>query len=162
MPEVYVAAGSNIDPRNNLRRAIAQLEDRYGPLQRSRAYLNAPVGFEGEDFVNLVLGFDTDDPVDAVLTELHRAEAACGRPRNAPKWGPRAMDLDVLLYGDLVTERPGLTLPRPDLVRKAYMLGPLAEIAPQVVHPTLGSTIADLWRHFDREAHPMVPTELDP
>ena len=160
MPEVYVAAGSNIDPRNNLRRALAQLEDRYGSLRKSRAYVNAPVGFDGADFVNLVFGFDTDDSVEEVLAQLHSAEAACGRPRNAPKWGPRAMDLDVLLYGDLVTERPGLTLPRPDLVRKPYMLGPFAEIAPQLVHPTLGLTIADLWRQFDREAHPMAATEL--
>jgi 2-amino-4-hydroxy-6-hydroxymethyldihydropteridine diphosphokinase len=162
MPEVYVAAGSNIDPQENLRRALARLAGRYGPLRKSRAYLNAPVGFDGASFVNLVFGFDSDDSVEEVLAQLHGAEAACGRPRNAPKWGPRAMDLDVLLYGDLVTERPGLTLPRPDLVRKAYMLGPLAEIAPQVVHPTLGKTIGELWEAFDQQAHPMEPVELDP
>jgi 2-amino-4-hydroxy-6-hydroxymethyldihydropteridine diphosphokinase len=65
------------------------------------------------------------------------------------------MDLDVLLYGELVCEEPGLKLPRPDLVKRAYMLGPLAEIAPQLLHPTAGLTIGELWRRFDQGAHPL-------
>ena len=65
------------------------------------------------------------------------------------------MDLDALLYGDLVCEEPGLKLPRPDLVKRAYMLGPLAELAPAVVHPTTGLTVGELWRRFDRDAHPL-------
>jgi 2-amino-4-hydroxy-6-hydroxymethyldihydropteridine diphosphokinase len=70
------------------------------------------------------------------------------------------MDLDVLLYGDLVGEFPGAKLPRPDLVRRAFMLGPLADIAPDAVHPTLGVTIAELWSRFDRAAHPMQRVAL--
>ena len=65
------------------------------------------------------------------------------------------MDLDVLLYGDLVLEEPGLKLPRPDLVKRAYMLGPLAELAPEVMHPTAGLTVGELWRRFDQDAHPL-------
>ena len=76
--------------------------------------------------------FDTQLPVDAVLAKLHAIESACGRPRGAPRWAPRSMDLDVLLYGDLVCDEPGLKLPRPDLLKRAYMLGPLAQLAPQV------------------------------
>jgi 2-amino-4-hydroxy-6-hydroxymethyldihydropteridine diphosphokinase len=71
------------------------------------------------------------------------------------------MDLDVLLYGDQVSHEPGLTLPRPDLVRRAYMLGPMAELAPQLRHPTLGLTMLELWDRFDREAHPMQEIDLD-
>ena len=160
MTRVLVAAGSNVDPVAHLRRALDVLARHYPGLRCSRAYRNAAVGFEGEDFVNLAVAFDTDDPVGAVIGHLHEAEAACGRARHAPKWAPRSMDLDILLYGDLVTDEPGLVLPRPDLVRRPYMLGPAAELAPELVHPTLGLTLAELWRRFDRAAHPMQALEI--
>ena len=160
MTQVLVAAGSNIEPEANLRRALDVLARRYPGLRCSRAYRNAAVGFEGEDFVNLVVGFDTDDDVASVLAHLHEAEAACGRERNAPKWAPRSMDLDVLLFGDRVCDEPGLVLPRPDLVRRAYMLGPAAELAPGTVHPTLRRTLADLWRDFPRDGHPMRAVDI--
>lgn len=154
---VYVAAGSNVDPVANLRRALAALRAAFPGLVASNAYSNTAIGFEGDDFVNLVVGFDTDASLADVLAVLHAIEAQCGRPREAPKWAPRSMDLDVLLFGDRVGEFPGAKLPRPDLVRRAYMLGPLAEIAPDVVHPTLGVTIGELWQRFDRAAHAMTP-----
>jgi 2-amino-4-hydroxy-6-hydroxymethyldihydropteridine diphosphokinase len=157
---VLVAAGSNVAPLENLRRAREVLAAHYPRLRCSRAYRNASVGFEGEDFVNLVVGFDTDDDLATVMGQLHAAEAACGRARNAPKWAPRSMDLDILLYGDRVCDEPGLVLPRPDLLRRAYMLGPAAEIAPDTVHPTLGRTLAELWREFARDEHPLVPVDL--
>jgi 2-amino-4-hydroxy-6-hydroxymethyldihydropteridine diphosphokinase len=158
---VFVAAGSNVEPVANLRRALGELARRYPRLRCSRAYRNRAVGFEGDDFVNLVLTFDTDDDVHEVIDHLRAAEAACGRAPNAPKWAPRAMDLDMLLYGALVCEEPGLVLPRPDLVRRAYMLGPMAEIAPGRVHPVLGATMADLWSAFDRGAHELQPVEFE-
>lgn len=160
MTAVFVAAGSNVEPVANLRCALDALQAEFAPLTLSRAYRNAAVGFTGEDFVNLVLGFATERSVEAVVERLHAAEAACGRERDAPKWAPRAMDLDILLYGDLVCERPGLKLPRPDLVRRPYMLGPMAEIAPDLRHPTLGVTMGELWQRFDRDAHAMQPVDL--
>jgi 2-amino-4-hydroxy-6-hydroxymethyldihydropteridine diphosphokinase len=158
--QVLVAAGSNVEPRANLRRALDALARHYPRLRCSSAYRNRAVGFEGEDFINLVIGFDTDDDVRTVMGRLHEAESLCGRARNAPKWAPRAMDLDILLYGDRVCDEPGLVLPRPDLVRRAYMLGPAAEIAPDTVHPTLGVTLGELWRNFTQVEHPLVAVEL--
>jgi 2-amino-4-hydroxy-6-hydroxymethyldihydropteridine diphosphokinase len=158
--DVYVAAGSNVEPIANLRRALDALSRHYPTLRCSHAWRNAAVGFEGDDFVNLVIGFETDDHVRAVLQNLHEAEALCGRERHAPRWAPRAMDLDVLLYGSTVCNEPGLVLPRPDLVRRAYMLGPAAELAPDFVHPTLGVTLGELWSRFDRSAHPMQLVDL--
>jgi len=104
-----------------------------------------------------VVGFTTTLGVRAVLARLHAIEARCGRQRDAPRWAPRTMDLDVLLYGDLVCDEPGLKLPRPDLLKRAYMLGPLAALAPEVMHPTAHLTIGELWRRFDRSAHPLEP-----
>jgi 2-amino-4-hydroxy-6-hydroxymethyldihydropteridine diphosphokinase len=159
---VYVAAGSNVDPLANLRRALEELQRHFAPIVVSRAYANAAVGFEGDDFVNLVLGFETRLGVHEVIERLHEAEAACGRGRDAPKWAPRAMDLDILLYGDLQCDEPGLKLPRPDLLRRPYMLGPAAEIAPSRVHPTARRTLGELWRemHETQAAHAMRPVEL--
>jgi 2-amino-4-hydroxy-6-hydroxymethyldihydropteridine diphosphokinase len=157
---VLVAAGSNVEPLANLRRALDLLAAHYPHLRASTAYRNRAVGFEGDDFVNLVIGFDTAEDVREVMQQLHAAEAACGRERLAPKWAPRAMDLDVLLYGERVCDEPGLVLPRPDLVRRAYMLGPAAEIAPDVRHPTVGATLAELWRNFEQQDHPLVRVEI--
>lgn len=152
---VYVAAGSNVDPVAHLKRALAALRASFPDLVCSRGYVNKAVGFEGEDFVNLVVGFTTPLALADVLAVLQAIESACGRPREAPKWAPRSMDLDVLLYGDIVGTFPGAVLPRPDLLRRAYMLGPLAEIAPDAVHPTAHATIGELWQRFDRDAHAM-------
>ncbi len=156
MPAVYVAIGSNVDPERNLARALAELARLFPGMRASAWYRNRAVGFSGADFVNAVVGFETDLSLEEVLGRLHAVEALCGRARDAPKWAPRAMDLDVLLYGDRVCEGPPASLPRPDLLKRAYMLGPLAEIAPGVRHPTAQATIAELWNQFDRAAHPMV------
>jgi 2-amino-4-hydroxy-6-hydroxymethyldihydropteridine diphosphokinase len=159
MPLVHVAVGSNVDPERNLAIAAAELDRRLGPLRMSPWYRNEAVGFEGADFINFVVGFETQKPLARVIEELREIEAQCGRPRNAPKWAPRTMDLDILLYGDRVCEEPGLILPRPDLLKRPYMLGPLADIAPDLVHPTSGATIGELWQRFDRAAHPLVRVE---
>jgi 2-amino-4-hydroxy-6-hydroxymethyldihydropteridine diphosphokinase len=158
---VYVAAGSNVAPVANLRRALDVLDRHFAPLTVSRAYANAAVGFDGDEFINLVIGFRTGLKVHQVIERLHEAEAACGRERLAPKWAPRAMDLDILLFGDTVCAEPGLTLPRPDLLKRPYMLGPAAEIAPALVHPTERRTLGELWRDLQAtQSHAMRPVEL--
>ena len=152
---MYVSAGSNVSPVESLAKAMTALRTAFPDLVVSSAYANGAVGFSGADFINLALGFTTALSLAAVLDELHAIERLCGRGRTDEKWAPRRMDLDVLLFGDLVGEFPGARLPRPDLVRRAYMLGPLAAIAPEVVHPTLHRSIGALWAEFDRAAHPL-------
>ena len=155
MPAVYVGAGSNVAPEPNMARAVEELRSAFPGARFSPWYRNRAAGFAGEDFINLVTGFDTALPPHAVLAKLHAIETLCGRLRDAPRWAPRSMDLDVLLYGDLVCEEAGLRLPRPDLLKRAYMLGPLAALAPEVVHPTAGVTVGELWRRFDQSSHPL-------
>lgn len=161
MPRVYVAAGSNIDAERNLALATAELARAFGPLECSPWYRNRAVGFEGTDFINFVVGFTTAEPLARVIGRLREIETRCGRPRDAPKWAPRAMDLDILLYGDVRCDQPGLVLPRPDLLKRPYMLGPLADIAPDLVHPTAGKTMRQLWAEFDRDAHPLTPVKAE-
>ena len=161
MPEVFVAAGSNIRPRANLRQAIAALSAAFPGLRSSRAYANKALGFEGDDFINLVLAFQTEEPLPALLQRLRAVERASGREPGAPKWAARTLDLDLLMYGNLVGQSAGAALPRPDLTGRSYVLGPLAELAPELRHPVLGDTFGELWRRFDRGVHPLVEVSLE-
>lgn len=156
MVDVYVAAGSNIEPERYLAHALELMNAQYAPLRVSPAYRNKAVGFEGEDFINLVVGFTTDEPVTRVRERLQAIEAQCDRPANAQKWAARTIDLDILLYDDLVSTEPGYLLPRPDLVKRAYMLKPLVDIAPDVMHPVARKTMRQLWQEFDQGAHQLV------
>ena len=157
---VFVAAGSNVEPEKNLERACAEIAHIWPDASFSRAYRNVAVGFDGPDFINLVVGFQAAQPLGSVIERLRGIETNCGRPRYAPKWASRTMDLDVLMYGDVVEQTSEYTLPRPDLLKRPYMLGPLAEIAPETVHPVAGRTIGELWSEFDRDGHAMTPVPL--
>lgn len=158
---VFVAAGSNVRPRHYLRRALDALGAAYPDLAVSPAYANRAVGFDGADFINLVVCFSTTESLAAVIERLRAIENDCDRPREAPKWAPRSMDLDILLYGGEVGSFPGAVLPRPDLLRRPYMLGPLAALAPALVHPVERRTIGELWAGFDRAGHALRPVALD-
>jgi 2-amino-4-hydroxy-6-hydroxymethyldihydropteridine diphosphokinase len=162
VPQVFVAAGSNVAPHEHMALATCELAKAFPDVRFSPWYQNRAAGFEGADFINLVAAFTTELGVDELLVVLRSIETHCGRPREAPRWAPRTMDLDVLLYGDLICRRSDLTLPRPDLLVRAYMLGPLADLAPNLVHPSAGVTIGELWRHFDQGAHPLRRVAHDP
>ena len=161
MVNVYVSAGSNVEPERHLSQALEMLTSQYGPLRVSPAYRNRAVGFEGDDFINLVIEFATQEPVTRVRERLQAIEVACGRPANAPKWAARTMDLDILLYGDLIHAEPGYLLPRPDLLKRAYMLKPLVDIAPDLVHPVARKTMRELWEEFDQDTHEVIAVTLD-
>jgi 2-amino-4-hydroxy-6-hydroxymethyldihydropteridine diphosphokinase len=158
---VAVSGGSNIAPEANLGLAAREIRLRFPDARFSGCYRNKAVGFDGPDFINFAVVFTTTLPVETVNAELERIEALCGRPPGAKRWEPRAMDLDILLYGDEVGVVSGLTLPRPSLLEWNFMLRPTAEIAPTLRHPVAGQTLAELWAAFDRDASPLVPVDLD-
>jgi 2-amino-4-hydroxy-6-hydroxymethyldihydropteridine diphosphokinase len=161
MADAYVAAGSNVRPRESLTRALGILAREFPGMRTSRAYSNAAVGFTGDDFVNLVIAFPADLPPAELIERLKAVEHDCGREPGAPKWGPRTLDLDLLLYGDHLGRIAGRTLPHPDLVTRAWVLGPLAELAPDLVHPVQGETFDAMWRRFDQWAHPLKPFSFE-
>ena len=158
---VCVSGGSNIEPEANLLLAAREIKERFPDARFSHCYRNKSIGFDGPDFINFAVVFTTSLPVEAVNAELERIEARCGRPPDAKRWEPRAMDLDILLYGDLVGVFGGLTLPRPSLLEWNFMLRPAAEIAPLLVHPATGKSLASLWVHFAGDANPLSPVDLD-
>jgi 2-amino-4-hydroxy-6-hydroxymethyldihydropteridine diphosphokinase len=159
--EAFVALGSNIEPEAHLRQAAHLLRERFVNTRFSACYRNPAFGFVGADFVNAVAGLDTALSVEALIAALREIETQCGRGPADPRWGPRAIDLDLLLYGEIVGSGPGYTLPRPDLSRRAYMLGPLAQLAPQRRYPPDGPSIAELWNRFARTPAALTRIELD-
>lgn len=162
MARVYVSVGSNIDRERYIRAGLAALRECYGALQCSRIYESQAVGFEGDDFYNLVVRFDTDQSVREVAAALRKIERQNARDRRAPRFSARTLDLDLLLYDELVVDEPGLQLPRAEILRYAFVLGPLAEIAGERRHPQSGRSYAELWRDFpDRAAQPMWAVAFD-
>jgi 2-amino-4-hydroxy-6-hydroxymethyldihydropteridine diphosphokinase len=156
---VYLSAGSNIAPENNLKMACQQLESEYGELTLSSVYQNSAVGFAGDDFLNMVIGFSTREQPELIVDRLESLHEKAQRERQADPFSSRTLDVDLLLYGDLVSgDAP--RLPREDIEKYAFVLGPMAEVAPQLRHPVSGMTMSEIWDDFSADAHPMQKVEI--
>ena len=160
MARIYISIGSNIDAARNVRRAVAALRADFGPLALSPVYESEAVGFAGNNFLNLVAGADTARPVREVAARLHAIEDAQGRDRSGPRFSSRVIDLDLLLYDDLVLDTPALVLPREEILDNAFVLRPLADLAPDLVHPVARRTMAELWAEFDQSTQALWPVAL--
>lgn len=157
MPRVFVGIGSNIDREASVRAGVADLREHYGELTLSSVYESDAVGFEGDPFFNLVAAFDTEQDIDQLIATLGEIEANNGRRRNGPKFVARTLDLDILLYGDQVLTGQGYAVPRDEITRYAFVLWPLAEIAPDMLHPELGVSFSELWARFDKQDQQLHP-----
>jgi 2-amino-4-hydroxy-6-hydroxymethyldihydropteridine diphosphokinase len=150
MTRVYVSIGSNIDREHNIRGALQELGNTFGPLICSNVYETEAIGFEGDAFYNLVVGFDSDLSVDALKAEFDRIEKMYGRTAESRRFAPRTLDLDLLLYGDMVDATGKHDIPRKEINEYAFVLLPLSEIAGDLKHPATGERFADMWSRFPR------------
>jgi 2-amino-4-hydroxy-6-hydroxymethyldihydropteridine diphosphokinase len=146
MPEVHVGAGSNADPVRALQRAVAELEREFGAVTCSRVYRSAAVGLPAAPYLNLVVALSTQRDADSVRETLRAIETLAGRTRADP--AVCELDLDLLLYGAAVDA--SRRLPRPGLLAMPYVLGPLAELVPELEHPVTGERLGAAWRAADR------------
>ena len=145
MSRAYLSLGSNLEPEKHLRAALGELRARFGDIVVSPVYRCKAVGFDGPDFLNLAVAIDTDLDPAALNDWLHALEDRHGRRREVPRFSSRTLDVDIVLYDDLVLNGEGhLELPRPEL-KHAFVLRPLADIAPEARHPISGKTMAALW-----------------
>jgi len=161
MPRAFVSIGSNIDRETNVRLAVRELRRQYEPLSVSSVVETAAVGFDGEPFYNLVVGFETADSPEDIRTALRRIEDQAGRARDGvPRFGPRTLDLDLILYGNLIRHDELIDVPAADIVHYDFVLGLLAELVPDLRHPERNQTIAEMWRAADRRTLKRV--ELPP
>lgn len=150
MPTVYVSIGSNIDKDQHIPSSLKALAERFGELTVSSIYESEPVGFTGDTFYNLVVALESDLDVKDIAKQLRQIELEHGRSRDSKKFTPRTLDLDLLLYGDLIIRDGSLQIPRDEIERYAFVLEPLAEIAATLRHPVSHLSYAELWAAFDK------------
>ncbi len=153
----YLSLGSNIEPEKHLRAAVAELRERFDDVLLSPVYRTPAVGFEGADFLNAAARIQTELSPQELDAWLHALEDRHARDRSGPRFSSRTLDVDLLLYDDRVLRGAGhLELPRPELATQAFVLKPMADIAPDVAHPTLGRTIGELWVEMRANGDPCV------
>lgn len=164
MAKVYVSIGSNVQRNKNIKFCLAQLKSLYSGLEISSVYENEAVGFDGDPFYNLVAAFETDNELPVLLDRLREIEDQAGRDRTQPRFSPRTLDIDILLYDDLVIADELIQIPRDEITRYAFVLKPLSELCPECVHPVVHKSYRQLWLDFklsSKIADLLVKVELN-
>lgn len=149
--KVYVSIGSNIDRERHITAALDALAKNFSRLEISSIYESEAVGFSGDHFLNLVVGFDTEMPVGELSVCLRDIEHNNGRNRGLERFSARTLDIDILTYGDCVGAIDGVVLPRAEILENAFVLLPLAEIAADQEHPVKRESFAALWRAYSKQ-----------
>lgn len=160
MAVVYLGLGSNTEPETHLKIAIDWLQAEFSELVLSPAYRSTSVGFEGDDFINLVARIETDLNPLSLKQRLTAFEDSNGRDRSTPRFSDRVIDIDILLHDQTVSDEPKLVLPREEILHYAHVLRPLAELAPELVHPRSGQTMLEIWQAFKGNKDYLNPIEI--
>lgn len=158
---VYISLGSNVDREVNIRKAIVAMRETFGELRLSPVYQSAAVGFDGDDFLNLVVAFETAKPVRQIVAEMRQLEDEMGRDRSHPRFSARSIDLDILLYDFQVLDQPGIRIPRQEILRSAHVLKPLQDLIADTLHPVAGVSYGKLWQDMADKAPRLEIVELD-
>ena len=148
MARVFLSLGSNIEAEENIRSAITTLRELYSDLVVSTVYESEAVGFQGDNFLNLVVAFTAEESVEVISELMDEIEDAHGRRRDVDRMMARTLDIDMLLYDDMIDE--SLNLPRNEIETYAFVLLPLSELAPDMRHPVSGDTFIEMWERFDK------------
>lgn len=151
MATIYISIGSNIDRTQHIRRGLDALQRAFGTLRLSSVYESEAVGFDGSHFYNLVAEAQTQlspASVEQIFKEIERDNGRC---KGSKKFAPRTLDLDLLLYDDVISEEE-VILPREEILYNAFVLQPLAEIAPELKHPKVQKTYKVLWSEYDKSS----------
>lgn len=160
MTHVVLSIGSNIDREKNTRYALEQIKHRYGELDISPVYETSSVGFVGPSFFNLIVGFQTDETLQRIVENLKQIEARAGRTKGPKTFDSRVLDIDVVLYGSQNFRDQGINVPRDEIEKYAYVLKPLADIYPDLVHPVTNLKISKMWSNFESKDQTLFLAEF--
>lgn len=160
MPRVYLSIGSNIERYKHVTAGLDRLSRCFTPLDISSVYESESVGFNGNPFLNLVVGLDTDVEIGTLSALLKSIEDDNGRVRGGPKFAPRTLDVDILTWADQVGYFAGVQVPRDEILTNAFVLWPLAEVAPLDIHPVVGKSYQSLWEEYDKTTQRLRPVNF--
>jgi len=156
MARIYISVGSNIAREESIRNGVNALQACFSNLVKSSVYESKALGFDGDDFYNLVIVADTDQSISEVRSSLQEIEQQQGRLRTQVRFTSRTLDLDLLLYDKEIINQNDFQIPRGEITGYAFVLKPLAEIAADELHPITGETYDTLWSLFDKESQPLT------
>ena len=162
MPRILIGIGSNQQRQRNVRAAVSKLAQAFPDLVLSSVYETVAVGFQGDPFFNLVAAFTSELSLSSLLDRIRAIEEVCGRQRGEKRFGPRSLDIDLLTYGDEICDGEPVEVPRSDIITAAYVLIPLAELAPHSLHPLLGKSYAELLAGLKLDATGVRRCNFDP
>jgi 2-amino-4-hydroxy-6-hydroxymethyldihydropteridine diphosphokinase len=159
MARLYISLGSNVDRQHYVSAGLTALEQLFGQLTLSSLFASKAVGFDGAEFYNMVIGATTSLTIEQVAKALRDIEFANGRQVNAKKYSPRTLDLDLLLFDDLILNSPA-QIPRAEITENAFVLWPLAEVAPKLNHPILQQSYQQLWQAYDKTQQQLTKVDF--
>lgn len=151
MAKVLLSLGSNIEREQHIGLALQELQQQFGDIACSPIYESEAVGFVGDPFYNLVVQIQTDKSVGELSALLHRLEDQHGRIRGGEKFSARTLDIDILTYDDVCGVVDGVSLPRGEILKNAFVLLPLADLVPHDLHPVQQRSYSELWQAFDQQ-----------
>ena len=155
MAQIYISLGSNIEREYHIKHGIISIANAFDiaieAMQLSSLFESEAIGFDSDNFYNMVIGLECDISVEEVASMLKKIEIAHGRTHQDKKFSPRTLDLDLLLYDDLIIDKPA-QLPREEICYNAFVLWPLSELAPKVLHPVLQQSYQELWQNYDKSS----------
>jgi len=160
MTEVTLSIGSNVQAQRHITAALDALDAHLGPLTLSRVFESEAVGFDGENFLNMVVKATTQQSLPALSLWLKALEDSHGRDRGQKRFSARTLDVDVLTWGDASGTVDGIRLPRPEITRNAFVLWPLAEVYGAACDPASGKTYDQLWQEYDRSRQRLWPVHF--
>ena len=161
MPALSLSIGSNVDAANNIRQAVKALRNEFNNILCSTVYESEAVGFDGDNFLNLVAVIDTDKQLSAILKFVKQLEDRLGRDRAQPKFSDRRMDIDILTYGEETGAECGIVLPRSEITKNAFVLLPLSEMLPEQINAETGVSNAQMWQDYDKSQQKLWPIDFD-
>ncbi|TWX57019.1 2-amino-4-hydroxy-6-hydroxymethyldihydropteridine diphosphokinase [Colwellia hornerae] len=159
MARLYISLGSNVNRQHYLHKGLTALEALLGELTLSSLFASKAVGFDGAEFYNMVIGATTELNIVQVTKALREIEFTNGREIDAKKYSPRTLDLDLLLFDDLVLDTPA-QIPRAEITENAFVLWPLAEVAPELKHPILKKSYQQLWQAYDKKQQQITTVDF--
>ena len=159
MAQIYISIGSNVNKEHYIKEALDCLPKHFEEVVYSSVFESESVGFNGNNFYNLVAAATTSMPLEDVCRCLKQIERDNGRTPQDQKFSPRTLDLDLLFFDDIICNAPA-QLPRDEITKNAFVLWPLAELASEFLHPVEKLTVGEIWQNYDKTKQNLWKVEI--